>query len=96
MADTARQRVMWGIGILVVLLYALIPVMWIASLSVKPVDKLTDRKFFSGEISFENYESIFKRRHLPRRAGQLDRDRADRDADLDLPSGDGRLRAVAT
>jgi multiple sugar transport system permease protein len=60
MADTARQRVMWGIGILVVLLYALIPVIWIASLSVKPVDKLTDRKFFSGEISFDNYESIFK------------------------------------
>jgi multiple sugar transport system permease protein len=60
MADTARQRVMWGIGILVVVLYALIPVVWIASLSVKPVDKLTDRKFFSGEISFDNYESIFK------------------------------------
>jgi len=60
MLDSARQRVLWGIGILVVLLYALIPVLWIASLSVKPVDKLTDRKFFSGEISFDNYQSIFK------------------------------------
>jgi multiple sugar transport system permease protein len=60
MADTARQRVMWGIGILIVLFYALIPVVWIASLSVKPVDKLTDRKFFSGEISFDNYKSIFE------------------------------------
>jgi multiple sugar transport system permease protein len=56
---SARERVMWGIGILVVLLYALIPVVWIASLSVKPVDKLTDRKFFSG-VSFDNYQSIFK------------------------------------
>jgi multiple sugar transport system permease protein len=60
MADSARQRVFWGIGILVVLFYALIPVLWIASLSVKPVDKLTDRKFFSGDISFDNYKSIFE------------------------------------
>jgi multiple sugar transport system permease protein len=50
---------MWAIGIMVVLLYALIPVVWIASLSVKPVDKLADRKFFSG-VSFDNYSSIFK------------------------------------
>jgi len=60
MLDSARDRVFWGIGILVVLFYALIPVLWIASLSVKPVDKLTDRKFFSGEISFDNYKSIFE------------------------------------
>jgi len=59
MVDSARERVLWGIGILVVLFYALIPVLWIASLSIKPVDKLTDRKFFSGEISFDNYDSIF-------------------------------------
>jgi multiple sugar transport system permease protein len=58
--DSARQRVLWGIGILVVLFYALIPVVWIASLSVKPVDKLTDRKFFTGNVSFDNYKSIFE------------------------------------
>ena len=50
---------MWGIGILVVVLYALIPVVWIASLSVKPPDKLSDGKFFSGSPTFENYKSIF-------------------------------------
>ncbi|MDP9136140.1 MAG: carbohydrate ABC transporter permease [Actinomycetota bacterium] len=60
MAESARNRVFWGIGILVVVFYALIPVVWIASLSVKPVDKLTDRKFFSGEVSFDNYKSIFE------------------------------------
>jgi len=60
MADTARQRVLWGIGILVVVFYALIPVVWIASLSVKPSDKLSDGKFFSGSPTFENYETIFK------------------------------------
>jgi multiple sugar transport system permease protein len=59
MLHTGRERVMWGIGILVVVLYALIPVVWIASLSVKPPDKLSDGKFYSGSPTFENYKSIF-------------------------------------
>jgi multiple sugar transport system permease protein len=58
MIHSGRERLLWGIGILVVVLYALIPVVWIASLSVKPPDKLSDGKFFSG-VTFENYESIF-------------------------------------
>ena len=58
MLGSGRERILWGVGILVVLLYALIPVVWIASLSVKPPDKLSDGKFFSG-ITFENYDSIF-------------------------------------
>ena len=56
---TNRERVLWGIGILVVLLYALIPVAWITTLSLKTPEQVADRKFFSG-ISFENYEVIFK------------------------------------
>jgi multiple sugar transport system permease protein len=60
MAESGRNRVFWGIGILVVVFYALIPVVWIASLSVKPAEKLSDGKFFSGSPTFENYESIFK------------------------------------
>ena len=59
MQTTGRERVLWAIGILVVLFYALLPVVWIASLSVKPPDKLSDGKFFSG-VSFENYSSIFE------------------------------------
>jgi multiple sugar transport system permease protein len=55
---TPRQKVQWAIGILIVLLYALIPVAWMISLSLKPTDKLADRKFFSG-VSFDNYSSIF-------------------------------------
>lgn len=58
MPHTGRERTLWTIGILVVLLYALIPVAWMASLSVKPVEKLSDGRFFSG-ISFDNYTSIF-------------------------------------
>ena len=59
-AYTARERVMWAIAILVVLLYALIPVAWIISLSVKPADKLERQEVLLGRSSFENYEAIFK------------------------------------
>jgi trehalose/maltose transport system permease protein len=55
---TAKERTLWGIGILVVLLYALIPVVWIASLSLKTPTQVSDRKFFSG-FSFANYDVIF-------------------------------------
>ena len=55
---SARERVMWLIGILVVIFYALIPVVWIASLSLKKPDQVGDRKFFSG-FSFDNYDVIF-------------------------------------
>ena len=58
MTHTARERVLWGIGILVVLLYALIPVVWITSLSLKTPTQVSDRKFFSG-FSFDNYNVIF-------------------------------------
>jgi multiple sugar transport system permease protein len=55
---TNKERTLWGIGILVVLLYALIPVVWIASLSLKTPTQVGDRKFFSG-FSFDNYDVIF-------------------------------------
>jgi multiple sugar transport system permease protein len=58
MTHTPRERVLWSIGILVVLLYALIPVAWITSLSFKTPEEVADRKFFSG-FSFENYDVVF-------------------------------------
>jgi multiple sugar transport system permease protein len=59
MMHSTRERAGWSIAILVVLLYALIPVAWMISLSLKPNDKLTDRKFYSG-FSTENYKTIFE------------------------------------
>ncbi len=58
MTHTNRERALWSIGILVVLLYALIPVAWITSLSFKTPEEVGDRKFFSG-FSFENYDVVF-------------------------------------
>jgi multiple sugar transport system permease protein len=58
MQHTNRERLLWSIGILVVLLYALIPVAWITSLSFKTPDEVADKKFFSG-FSFDNYDVVF-------------------------------------
>jgi multiple sugar transport system permease protein len=58
MQYTNRERALWSIGILVVLLYALIPVAWITALSFKTPDEVADRKFFSG-FSFDNYDVVF-------------------------------------
>jgi multiple sugar transport system permease protein len=58
MRHTAKERTLWSIGILVVLLYALIPVAWITALSFKTPDEVADRKFFSG-FSFDNYDVVF-------------------------------------
>ena len=52
---------LWSIGILVVLLYALIPVVWIISLSLKEPPDIADRKFApTGGVTLDNYETIFK------------------------------------
>jgi multiple sugar transport system permease protein len=59
MTRSPAQIAGWVIGILLVILYALIPVVWMFSLSVKPADKLSDRKFFSG-IAWDNYTTIFE------------------------------------
>src|SRR5918996_1389316 len=58
MTHTNRERVLWSIGILVVLFYALLPVVWITALSLKTPEEVGDGKFFSG-VSFDNYDVIF-------------------------------------
>ena len=62
MTHTPRERGLWSLAIFMVLVYALIPVLWMISLSLKPADKLsTERGFFYGFFhpDFDNYDSIF-------------------------------------
>jgi len=47
-------------GSLVVVFYALIPVAWIISLSLKSGSSLTDNRFFPATISFEHYRAVFR------------------------------------
>jgi multiple sugar transport system permease protein len=58
---TQRDKILWALGILIVVLYALIPVIWIVSLSLKQTADIGDGNFFpTGGISFENYTSLFE------------------------------------
>ena len=63
--ETTAQKVLWAMGALLVVLYALVPVAWIISLSLKPSADLTDGKFFPRETTWENYRAIFDDPQFP-------------------------------
>ncbi len=58
-ADTTGKKVGWGLLNAVVVIYALIPVLWIASLSFKSSATLADGNFIPREWSLDNYKNIF-------------------------------------
>ncbi|MBK6439775.1 MAG: carbohydrate ABC transporter permease [Candidatus Microthrix subdominans] len=62
---TAKERVLWAVGLAAVIFYALIPVAWIVSLSLKPSSQLTDGKFFPRSTTLENYRAIFEDSQFP-------------------------------
>ncbi len=51
---------LWSIAIALVLIFALVPVLWLISLSLKPPDAITDMRFLPSEVSFDNYKSLFE------------------------------------
>jgi multiple sugar transport system permease protein len=55
-----RDYVLWSIVIALVVLFALIPVLWLISISLKPTEAITDGRFIPTEISFDNYKSLFE------------------------------------
>jgi multiple sugar transport system permease protein len=60
MESTGRDKALWALAIGMVVVFALLPVVWIITLSLKPVEQLADGKFLPREISFENYAGIFE------------------------------------
>jgi len=56
---TPRRAVGWIVVDVLVLIYALTPVLWILSLSLKSTATVKDGKFIPEEITFENYRAIF-------------------------------------
>jgi multiple sugar transport system permease protein len=56
----ARRSVSWAIIDTLVVLYALIPVLWILSLSLKPSSAVKDGRFLPSSITFDNYRGIFQ------------------------------------
>jgi multiple sugar transport system permease protein len=60
-STTPRQRILWLIAILMVLLYALIPVIWLVMLSLKKSSTIgTDKSFFPSSATLDNYSQLFK------------------------------------
>jgi len=57
-ATTTRQRIGWGSANTVAILLALIPVLWIASLSFKTPTAITDPSFFPSQWTTSNYSGI--------------------------------------
>jgi multiple sugar transport system permease protein len=57
--DTSSRKAGWVLLNLLVLSYAFIPVLWIASLSFKPTASVTDGKFIPQEWTLNNYRGIF-------------------------------------
>ena len=60
MAETRKRTLSWSAVNLVVLLYALVPVLWIASLSFKPPGTIQDGRFIPQQWTLDNYRGIFR------------------------------------
>jgi multiple sugar transport system permease protein len=60
MAVTPRQATGWAVINTLVIVYALLPVVWILSLSLKPTQQVKDGKLIPSSITFDNYKGIFK------------------------------------
>jgi multiple sugar transport system permease protein len=60
MATNAKQRVGWVTANTLVILFAIIPVTWIVSLSFKNPSSITDGSFWPKKWTWNNYSGIFK------------------------------------
>ncbi|MCU1454834.1 MAG: binding-protein-dependent transport system inner rane component [Acidimicrobiales bacterium] len=59
------DRAFWGAGTILVVAYALVPIGWIVSLSLKPTANVADHKFLPSGATFANYRTIFKDPQFP-------------------------------
>ena len=50
----------WGLGAAAVVLYTLLPIIWILSLSLKPGDDIANNRFFPTKPGLGNYRTVFK------------------------------------
>ena len=56
----ARRAAAWVTVDAMVLVYALVPVLWILSLSLKPTSTVKDGKLIPSSLTFDNYRGIFR------------------------------------
>jgi multiple sugar transport system permease protein len=60
MNTSTRARTYWAVGNTIVILAAIVPVLWIASLSFKDPATITDATFFPRKWTLDNYRGIFE------------------------------------
>jgi multiple sugar transport system permease protein len=58
--NTPARKTLWIFAVIGVLLYALVPVIWIASLSLKTPESIGDGSFLPHHWTFANYTTAFK------------------------------------
>src|SRR5580693_6847905 len=56
----ARRTALWIVVDALVVVYALLPVLWILSLSLKPTSTVKDGKLIPSSVTLENYRGIFR------------------------------------
>src|ERR1700761_1360861 len=56
----ARRATIWAVIDTLVVVYALIPVLWILSLSLKPTSTIKDGKLIPSSVTLANYRGIFR------------------------------------
>ncbi|MGH2985635.1 MAG: carbohydrate ABC transporter permease [Solirubrobacterales bacterium] len=62
-----REYALWSIGLVIVLFFALLPVLWLVSLSLKAPESISvtpetanlGDRFFPTDITFDNYDALF-------------------------------------
>ncbi|MET8851683.1 carbohydrate ABC transporter permease [Amycolatopsis sp. NPDC004625] len=57
---TTGRKVRWGLVDILVLVFALVPVLWVVSLSFKTKDTITDGSFVPQSWTWQNYADIFQ------------------------------------
>jgi multiple sugar transport system permease protein len=56
----ARRAAFWVVVDALVVVYALLPVLWILSLSLKPTSTVRDGRLIPTTVTFDNYRGIFR------------------------------------
>src|SRR3954454_24846124 len=57
--QTTQRKLLWGGAIIVILVYTLIPVVWILSLSFKTPETIGDGRFLPSQWTLNNYSDVF-------------------------------------
>jgi multiple sugar transport system permease protein len=60
MTTSRRTQIAWIVGGILILLYTLLPIAWMVSLSLKPGGDLYNQQFFPMNWSLENYRTVFR------------------------------------